>query len=52
MTANWGKTPPDLITKLERLGIDDPDDLPSQAELEKKLGTADARALREELRER
>lgn len=49
--SKWGKTPPDIITKLARHGYDDPEDLPDNARLEKILGKSYARVLREEIAE-
>lgn len=46
---SWGSTPPDLLTKLARHDIEEPEDLPPMPELIKLIGEADAHALMSEI---
>lgn len=46
---SWGSTPPDLLTKLARHGIEDPEDLPPLPELIKLIGKSNAEELMEEI---
>lgn len=45
----WGSTPPDLLTKLARHGIEDPKNLPPMPELIKLIGKSYAEELMEEI---